>query len=334
MKKVTLKDIAKELGVTVGTVSHVLNGIDDISLETKEKVLDTAKRLGYISNSAATSLRSGKTNTIAIIIPDISNPHIAHQIKLIEDKLRKLKYSVIIMNTNEDEETEYKAIITACSKQVDGILLCPSQHSTKNIEFLNKIELPFILIGRYFKDCITDYVCADDVKGGYIAGKHLLDKGLKNPLYIGAFEYVEASVNRFDGLKKAFSESGINISDERFIKINPTGEDAEPVIYDALEKADYDCIVAFSDLIAFKTISYMKLTGKKFIPIIGFDAIAKHMYMPFNHTSVGMIKSGWADTAATSLIEKIKGTKTCCKTLIDVEIFEFKAGSDNLATAK
>jgi len=74
MKKVTLKDIASELGVTVGTVSHALNGLDDISPKMKQQVLETAKRLGYISNSSAVSLRSGKTKTVAIIIPDVSNP--------------------------------------------------------------------------------------------------------------------------------------------------------------------------------------------------------------------------------------------------------------------
>ena len=103
MKKVTLKDIANEVGVTVGAVSHVLNGIDDISEETKERVLEAVDRLGYISNGSAVSLRSGKTNTIAIIIPDISNPHLAYQIKLIEDKMRRFNYSVIILNTNENE---------------------------------------------------------------------------------------------------------------------------------------------------------------------------------------------------------------------------------------
>ena len=87
MKKITLKDIARELNVTVGTVSHVFNGRDDISEEMRTKVLETAKKMGYISNNAAASLRLGKTKTVAIIVPDISNPHIAYQIKLIEDIL-------------------------------------------------------------------------------------------------------------------------------------------------------------------------------------------------------------------------------------------------------
>ena len=106
MKKITLKDIAAELNVTVGTVSHVLNGVGDISAVTRERVLETAKRMGYISNSGAVALRQGKTHTVAIIVPDISNPHIAWQIKLMEAKLKQHEYSVVILNTNEEEGEE------------------------------------------------------------------------------------------------------------------------------------------------------------------------------------------------------------------------------------
>ena len=189
MKKVTLKDIAKELNVTIGTVSHALNGMDDISPSTKKRVFETAKKLGYISNHAAVSLRSGKTNTIAVIVPDISNPHIAHQIKLIEDAMKQHRYSVIIFNTNEDDEAERHAILSACGRQVDGIMLCPAQHSTDNVLFLKSLHVPFVLIGRYFAACDTDYVCADDVKGGRLAGSIYRSK--HKPLH-GTFGRVRA----------------------------------------------------------------------------------------------------------------------------------------------
>ena len=210
MKKITLKDIAKELNVTVGTVSHALNGIDDISEETKKRVLKTAKKMGYISNSSAVALRSGKTNTIAMIVPDISNPHIAYQTKLIESKMKEHNYSVFILNTNEDEDIEYKAITTALSKQVDGILICPCQKSTTNIEFLQRVEIPFALVGRFYSELNTDYVCADDFKGGYLAGKFLVEKGRKNPVYFGAYKYIESSVNRFNGIKKAYNRAVVS----------------------------------------------------------------------------------------------------------------------------
>ncbi len=322
MKKVTLKDIANELGVTIGTVSHVLNGIDDISDETKEKVLKTARRLGYISNGSAVALRSGKTNTIAVIIPDISNPHIAHQIKLIEDKLSLLKYSVIILNTNEDEKTEYEAIVTACSKQVDGILLCPCQQSTGNIEFLNNVKIPYLLIGRYFSELDCDYVCADDYKGGNLAGEYLINNGYKNPLYLGAYKYIQASRNRFSGVQEAFKARGIEISEDKYIEVSPKSFDIRSELEEIFQRDDFDSIIAFSDIIAFEVISQAKCTDK-YIPVVGFDAVNKHFYMPFHNISVGMSGSGWADKASTALIDKINGKGSRCREFIDVEIFEF-----------
>jgi len=321
MKKVTLKDIANELNVTVGTVSHVLNGIDDISEETKEKVLETARKMGYISNGPAASLRSGKTHTVAVIVPDISNPHIAYQIKLIEDKMREKGYSVIILNTNEDENIEYNAITTACSKQVDGILLCPCQYSAENIDFLKRIEVPFVLIGRFYEEIECDYVCSDDVKGGYLAGKFLLEKNCRNPLYIGAYKYIQGSMNRFEGLKKAFLDEGIELSEERFVEISPKSETVEKII-DSLpwESRDFDSIVAFSDIIAFELISQV---NDRNIPVVGFDAINSHLFMPFHSVSVGMTQGGWATKAAEIILKKIKGIKKTYNELIDVEIYEF-----------
>jgi LacI family transcriptional regulator len=324
MGKVTLKDIANELGVTVGTVSHVLNGIDDISEETKLRVLEAARRLGYISNGLAASLRSGKTNTVAVIVPDISNPHLAYQIKLIEDKMRELNYSVVILNTNEDEKIEYKAITTACSRQVDGILLCPCQKSLDNIKFLDNLNIPYALIGRFFENFETDYICADDEKSGYLAGKFLIEKGCKSPLYVGAHRHIEAASRRFLGVRKAFFEQGISLGDDRFVQTDTiTGGNAN-IIKDILDEGfSFDSVVAFSDVIAFEIAPQIKSLCKEPIPVVGFDAINSHLPLPFYNVSVGMINNGWAAAATDIIIGKINGSDTTCRKFIDVALFEF-----------
>ena len=108
MKKVTLSDIAHETGYSVNTVSHALHDKSDISEETKEIIRQTAKNLGYIGNSSARSLRSGKSKSIAFIVSDISNPYFSIRIKEIENWLRGTGYTVFVLNTDEDEETEKK----------------------------------------------------------------------------------------------------------------------------------------------------------------------------------------------------------------------------------
>lgn len=326
MKKVTLKDIANKLGVTVGTVSHVLNGVNDISEETKKKVLQTAHELGYISNSSAVSLRTGKTNSIAIIVPDISNPHLAYQIMKIETKMRDNNYSVIILNTSEDEKLELNAIKTAIGKQVDGVLICPCQQSKQNIEFLSNTGIPFALFGRFFRDYETDYICADDIKGGYLAGEYLLKKGYKRPVYVGSYKYIEASINRFAGLKKAFLDSGIELSEDRFLEVGPKADFSDEV-FDKVYKSvdDFDSVVAFSDLLSFKIKSYLNKVSEKDIPVVGFDAVNSHLFLPITNVSVGMVGTSLAEKTAEVILAKMNGSKEKFREIIDVKLFEFNS---------
>ena len=205
-KRVTLKDIAQATGFTITTVSHALHNKPDISESTREHICKIAKEMGYITDAAASSLRSGKTNTISIIVPDISNPHISYQVKKIEIEAKKKNYSTIILNTNEDMNIEQEAIITSYKKRVDGILICPTQKNTDNIKYIQKLNIPFVLIGRYFDELDTSYVCCDDIKSGYLAGKHLIENGYKSILYVGTYTYIEASNKRFDGIQKAITE--------------------------------------------------------------------------------------------------------------------------------
>lgn len=317
IKRVTQKDIAYKLNLTVSTVSHVLNGLNDISKETAEKVLFTAKEMGYIPNNSAISLRSGKTNSIAIIVPDISNPHLAHQIKLIEDRLKKKGYSVMIMNTNESQEEEYAALISACSKQVDGIMLCPTQHNAENIFFLQSQNIPYLLIGRYFRDYDFDYVCSDDVKGGYIAGEYLVNKNFQNPIYIGANKYVESSLNRFIGLQDALRKNDIILPDNRYFEVDPTSSNLFDVFNDICKRGiPFDSIVAFSDLFAFKLLSEIQNTF-----LISFDASCRHLYIPSLTPSIGMDNIGWSKKATSILLKKINGSKKKYMELIDVKIY-------------
>lgn len=321
MKKVTLKDIAKKLGLSVGAVSHALNGRGDISQETKDIIFACAKEMGYISNGAAASLRSGKTNTVAVIVPDISNPHIAYQVKLVEEELRNNGYSAIILNTDEDEDTERNAIVVAASRQVDGILLCPCQKSAKNVAYLRSLGVPFVLIGRYFASEDTDYVVANDPKSGYLAGKYLLKKGCVRPLYVGTYSYIESSAQRFCGLQRAYQEKGITLSDDCVVEISPKTAPTDSLA-EVLQGKTFDSVVAFSDLLAYGIIAALK---DKSVPVVGFDGINTRLPMPFTYCSVGMVKNGWAVDATNAILGKIAGKRRKTRKVVDVVTYRFDA---------
>ena len=138
MKRVTLADIAKKCGVSVNTVSHALKDKPDISKKTTERIKKTAEKMGYIQNASASFLRSGFSKSIAIIVGDISNPHFSIMIKEMEQAARTEGYTCFVLNTDENEDLEKEAIVAAISKNVDGIVICPTQKSTKNIEFIKK----------------------------------------------------------------------------------------------------------------------------------------------------------------------------------------------------
>lgn len=323
MKKVTLKDIADDLNVTVGTVSHVFNGIDDISEATKARVWEAANRLGYIPNGAAASLRSKRTKTIAVIGADITNPLISRQIHLIEEQLKALDLGTLIFFSNEKEEEEFKAIMIACVQRVDGILLCPTEHGRKHVQFLERQEVPYVLVGRRFPDIDSDYVCADDHKSGMLIGEYLSEHGWTSPVYFGAKNCFEFSDLRFQGMADAFSEKGITIGDERFIHVNPTMDNWKSAVDDLLASdMKFDCIFASFDTLAFRIMSYLKERGYERIPVVGVDALQKHLCLPFSHVSVEMVDRGWAEEACSALLAKINGSTERCQKRIDVRLVE------------
>lgn len=323
MKKVTLKDIADDINVTVGTVSHVFNGIDDISEATKARVWEAANRLGYIPNGAAASLRSKRTKTIAIIGVDITNPLIAHQIHLIEQKLKALGLGTMILFSNETEEEEFKAIMIACVQRVDGILLCPTEYGRKHIQFLERQEVPYVLIGRRFPDINSDYVCADDRKSGKLIGEYLSSRGFTKPVYFGAKNCFEFSDLRFEGMVDAFSEKGISIGNDRFIHVNSIMDNWQNAV-DELLASDmpFDCIFASFDTLAFRIMSYLKERGYEHIPVVGVDGLQKHLCLPFPYVSVEMVHGGWAEEACSALLNKINGSCEKCQKRIDVRLVE------------
>ncbi len=144
----TLKDIARQTGYSVNTVSRALRDKEDVAHKTRERIRRVAAEMGYISNKPAASLRLGYTKTIAVILGDISNPHFAVMMKEIEARAREYGYISVLLNTNEETARETDAIRAALNQNVDGIILCPARQDIQNLQFLKRLGIPFVLIGR------------------------------------------------------------------------------------------------------------------------------------------------------------------------------------------
>ena len=323
---VTLKDVAEAVGYSINTVSRALREKEDIAKETRERIQKIALELGYVNNALATSLRLGYTKTIAVILGDISNPLFAIIMKEVEDHAGRSGYSSFLLNTNEDAETEYKAIQTAINKNVDGIILCPTQKSEDNIIFLKNSGIPFVLIGRHFQTIDTDYVGSNDELGGYQATKHLIEHGHRNILMLNGPVYISSAAERLSGYYRALSEFGIPVRKELICETSVTsGKNKE--LLQQLDNAGitYSAIFAFSDLLAWEAWSYLAESGKK-VPrdcsLIGFDHIQSRLPVPFQLSTIDSQKKQMSIAAVELLLEQIhnENERTVRSSILDTSL--------------
>ncbi len=306
---VTIKDIAKRTGYSANTVSHALRDKDDISEATKKKIREIAREMGYVNNALAASLRLGYTNTIAVILGDVSNPHFSIMMKEIEMHARGFGYSSFLLNTNEDEALESAAIKTALQKNVDGIIICPTQKSDRNLEFLRTLNLPFVLIGR--RNPIDRYVACNDELGGYLATKALLDAGHRRILLLHAPTYISSSKERLEGYRRAYKEAGIQVPEGLIREVEVTSQDIEDVLSQLdRDGENYTAIFAFSDMLAWNAWSCLLRRGKS-VPqdcsLVGFDNIQSRMRFPFDLTSISSHKGKMSVEAVNVLLRQIRG---------------------------
>lgn len=322
-KIVTLKDISLKTGYTINTVSRALKDKDDIAESTKKLIVETAKEMGYIGNSLAGALRSGVTRTIAIIISDVSNPLFGIMVKEIESVLRRKNYCTFVLNADEDYELEEQAVYLALSKKVDGIIICPTQKKRDSIDLLIKNGTPFVLMGRRFEDYPAEYVVWDDIKGGYLATSHLIQRGHRRILFLNGPAYISSAKDRLEGYKKALSENSIDFSDDLVKEIKVTSQSCSKTLKKLIKDGvKFTSVFAFSDLVAWETIDTLNMLGYNVpndIAVVGFDNIQSKMHLPFPLTTVSTSKTKMAKKTVDILLNKINGKVTDDKSYIVID---------------
>ena len=224
MKKVTLGDIAKSLGVSKTLVSLILNNKAEahgISQETVKRVQKKVKELNYIPNQAARGLRTGKSNLIGLIVSDISNPFYSRISRSIEDFAWKNDYHLMVCSSDEDPEKELELIrILKEKQQVDGLIISTSQNSPDVFRQLKKDEFPFVLIDRNFAKFDSNYVGVENKNSSYQAVDSLIQNGAKN---VGMLtispSHLSTLCDRIEGYKDALKHHGIKVDDRLICEI-------------------------------------------------------------------------------------------------------------------
>lgn len=275
--QVTIKDIARELGISPSTVSKALKGHPDISPETKKAVRELVEKWNYKPDPIALSLKSGLSKTIGVIVPEIVHYFFSTVISGIEDLAYDSGYHVMFCQSNESYEREVKAVDTLLSSRVDGILVSLSKETSNYDHFRNilKAGMPLVFFDRICDELETDRVIVDDESGAYEATRHLIETGCRNLVHLSGPQNLVIGRNRMNGFARALSEFNFNAIANNIIRCD-TAEEARVIVPELLKRTiPPDGIFAVNDLTAAEAMKIVKQKGYRVpedISLVGFTS--------------------------------------------------------------
>lgn len=276
---VTIKDIARELGISASAVSKALKDSHEISEKTKKLVLECAKKLNYQPNPMAQGLKRGNSKSIGIVVPAIDNPFFSQVISGIESVAHSKGYNVIITQTHESHELEMLNIRHLTSRSIDGLLISVATETTDSghLKELHQKGLPIVFFDRVSDEIETHKVIVDNLRGAYDGTKHLIQSGYRKIAHIASAPNASITKQRLNGYRLALTEGGIE-PDEQYIKYCQYGgkdlAEVETAIKELLELTNPpDAIFTASDSITTTALSLLrklKLRIPQDMALLGF----------------------------------------------------------------
>lgn len=337
--KVSLKDVAKHLGVSTALVSYVINGKEKearVSEKMVKKIREAVAKLNYQPNQIAKSLKSGKTNTIGLIVADISNPFFSNIARIIEDEARKKGYVVIIGSSDESAEKSLDLLNVFQNRQVDAFIIAPAENTEKQISTLQKTGLPVVLIDRYFPSVDVDSVHIDNFQAAFNAVEHLINNGRKK---IGMMSYdtqLPHIQERKNGYKAALKAHGIRFKKE-FVKEasyqNIEKDVAEKIKELLFPELKVDAFFFATNTLAVESLKKINQSGIKVpddLAIIAFDEsdAFDFFYCPLSYVNQSLQDMGKG--AVELVIERLKdNTKKHRHVIIKEKLILRKSSGDD-----
>ncbi|XJZ26707.1 LacI family DNA-binding transcriptional regulator [Bacillota bacterium Lsc_1132] len=272
--KHTIYDVAEKAGVSIATVSKVLNNTGRISEETRKKVIKIMRELEYQPSSVAAALTGKQTFTIGVLVPDISNPFFADVARALENNAREMGYAIILCNTDYQIEREKDYLELLLKKQVDGIIIATEPEDWKAYKNLQKKNVPHLMFSIDSPGFSSHVVTTDDTRGGYMAGRYLLDKGHSEIAVIAEQNRVSGRM-RLEGFKQSLADEGINLKNHYTIHAMSKIDEAKVAARKILSLENRPTAVfASTDLIASILINEARKANVRIpqdLSIIGFD---------------------------------------------------------------
>lgn len=222
-----MKELARELNLSVGTVSKALSDSHEISKQTKKKVVETASRLNYSLNPYASSLRNKRSKTIAIVLPAVADNFFSLAINGIQSVSEKKGYHVLIYLSHEKFNNEKSILSECCSGRVDGVLISVSSETTDahHILKLQQQNIPIVFFDREIEGLKAAKVVTNDFECGYLSATHLVNNGCKNPVFLSVSSTLSICNNRANGFKTALNDKKIGNAQKAIVACNGTKEE-------------------------------------------------------------------------------------------------------------
>ncbi|MCB0371706.1 MAG: LacI family DNA-binding transcriptional regulator [Muricauda sp.] len=311
--KITLKDIARELEVSISTVSKALKNSEEISRDTKEKVQAFAKLYNYKPNNIAISLKNKRTKNIGVVIPDIVHHFFTTVIRGIEKYANARGYNVIVCLSEESFDKEVINMEMLANGSIDGFIMSLSSETQEKGDFNHLKEvteqgIPVVLFDRITNEVDCDKVIIDDELGAYMATKKFIEQGKKKIALITTDDYLSVSKARTSGYRKALEESSLGVDESRILKL-PSMEMDEKRIKDFLDSQELDAVLCVNEIFAVYSMGLAQRKGLKIpedISFIGFTDGLLSKYANPSLTVVSQHGEKMGEVSAKMLIDKVE----------------------------
>lgn len=316
--KITMKMIAQEAGVSVTTVSHVINGTKKISEEKHKIIMDLIKKYNYVPNSMAQSLRNHSTRTAGLVVSSFPDSHVTNIVNGIGKRAQEVGYNLLFVNTNENPEYEKDTIHLLQSKMVDGLILSPTSNNLAYLQKLIDKHFPIVFVNRY--DNMFDQIPrigANDFQAGFDATTHLIKHGHKKIGVISGSRtnYVSTTENRIKGYTDALLKNNLENNEDYIRDTEATVEGGRRTVKSLLTKhKSLTALFCLNDLLtigAIEALNEMRLSCSKDIAIIGCGDFEGASIIDPPITTIGLTPETIGITAFDALLSKINNKDYC-----------------------
>ena len=296
---VRLKDIARDLGVSVVTVSKVLRGNKDIGDETRRRVLKRMKELNYQPNMMARGLATGRTYTFGLVVPDLVHPFFAEFAKSLSGVLRPTNRALILASSEEDPQIEQQEIKTLLRRGVDVLLIASCQPSLRNFYDLGDQRTPYLLFDRNFPHLAAHFIGTDDLRVGELATRHLVEIGRRRIAHIGG-QHTSPSFERLRGYRNVMAEERLPVPEDYVVIRERVEESGDVVGFQAMQdllraKERPDAVFCYNDLTAVGAIEAVIQSGLRVPEDVAIIGCGNFRYARYLHVPLTSVDQGTAE---------------------------------------